>query len=370
MINPLPVPKTVIEHHLLSLGAPMKEWAAKKRIPPGLLLTGAPGVGKRSMAYFLAQWILCEKSPFASLAHDEGPGLFGGGEAAATTPEFSLLPCGECLRCQRAIKAAWVDFTEITSEDDEDNGTGTLKIDQFRKLKSGLGFGAHEGAFKILLIANADRMTPQAANSVLKMLEEPPPGWLFFLTASDPTLVLPTVLSRVQTIRLRPFSAESLRKLLSESGIAPDRQPICAELAQGSWNKAISMAGDEVWEQRKEIFNFLRNPQEGMNPLVDAMAQSQTQFELLADQLEQCTSDLIRWSVSPETHAWANRDGAAALAAHAKATLRTHGSVAAAREFWIARAERLARARRESLAPLNRKLLVADVLLPWLEATG
>ena len=116
------------------------------------------------------------------------------------------------MQCQRALKGSWVDFTEIRPEDEEEGRPGSLKIDQFRKLKESQGFGAHEGGYRIFLIPDADRMTPQAANSVLKILEEPPKGWIFFLTASDPTLVLPTVLSRCQSLKLRPFDPDTLKQ--------------------------------------------------------------------------------------------------------------------------------------------------------------
>jgi hypothetical protein len=284
-------------------------------------------------------------------------------------------PCGECSSCQRALKGNWVDFTEILPADSEDGNpsTGTLKVDQFREIKQRLGFGAHEGAYRIVLIPNADRMTIQAANSVLKLLEEPPPGWLFFLTASDPTLVLPTILSRCQQLRLRPFQASELEDLLGLSGINPTRAKICAELAQGSWSKALSIASDEMWEHRQTLFGFLKEPASGLSALVDWGAQEPKHFELLVDQLEQLTSELIRWSVSPwaenpDGYPWANSDGRHALVAHAKAALKRQGSTALARELWIDRAERLARARQEALAPLNRKLLIQDLLLPWLEA--
>src|SRR6185312_5189559 len=99
-------------------------------------------------------------------------------------------------------------------------------------------FGSHEGSYRIFLIPNADRMTPQAANSVLKILEEPPRGWIFFLTASDPTLLLATVLSRCQQLKLRPMPLETIQELLSEAGILGEKQKVAASLSQGSWGRA------------------------------------------------------------------------------------------------------------------------------------
>jgi DNA polymerase III delta prime subunit len=392
----LPVPEPVIRHHSASIASAMREWAAQKRVPPVLLLTGTAGCGKRSLSYWLAQWIFCERNGFgkgeeaqATAPGEEGQedpftvSMFGEAPAAAEAPTPAPSasaspdpggPCGQCAACMRALHGNWVDFTEVLPEGaDGTETTGTLKVDQFREIKQKLGFGAHEGAYRVVLIPNADRMTMQAANSVLKLLEEPPRGWIFFLTASDPTLVLPTILSRCQQLRLRPFQPDALEELLALAGVSPDRARICAELAQGSWAKALGLANEEMWEHRQALFGFLKEPASQLSALVDWASQEPRHFDLLVDQLEQATCELIRWSVSPATanpegYHWANADGRTALVHHAKSAVKRQGSVARARDLWIERSLRLARARQEALAPLNRKLLVQDLLLPWLEA--
>ena len=168
----------------------MQEWTGQKRVPPVLLMTGTAGSGKRNLAYWLAQWILCEKNGFrqtsGAISQEESDpftsSLFGDApaipEATEAVSSGEPGPCGQCSSCLRAIKGNWVDFTEVLPEDSdgESISTGTLKVDQFRRIKQTLGFGAHEGAYRIILIPNADRMTVQAANSVLKLLEEPPLG--------------------------------------------------------------------------------------------------------------------------------------------------------------------------------------------------
>lgn len=401
----LPLPAQVTRHHLGTLEAPtalavsMREWRESRRIPPSLLLTGIPGSSKRELAHWIAQWIFCSRTGFPRAdGADDGLdhqingdfGLFGEMAAAPALDETDssaeLGPCGHCIACEKALKGAWVDFSEILPEDEG----GSLKVDQLRKLKTSLGFGAHEGAYKIILIPNAEHMTVQAANSLLKVLEEPPRGWLFFLTASDPTLVLPTILSRCQQLRLRPYAPAEVEAILIEENIEAKRAAVSARLSQGSLSKARSIASDETWRARQDLFEFLKAPESQLTALVDWAAAEPAHFELLIDQLELLALDLIIASIgassgassgvvgpagasapaaaSLSARAWLNPDGKAALSAHFDRVTRKLGGAEGARRFWTERALRLARGRAEVMAPLNRKLLAQDLLLPWLSA--
>ena len=387
---PLPVPELLLHYHGDTLFSAFRQWAAQEHVPPVLLLTGPAGIGKREIAFTIAQWILCEKSPFGKPAADEGDSatfdLFGGGGAPEESAEAAgadsapaprivaeaiTRPCGECTSCRRALHGNWVDFREIASEDEDG---GTLKIDQFRDLRAQAGFGAHEGNYRIFLITNAERMTPQAANSMLKLLEEPPRGWMFLLTAADASLLLPTLVSRCQRLRLKPLPEATVRQLLLDTGVRGDRATVCARLAHGSLAKARSLAEEETWEQRKNLFRFLDSPSEHLSGWVDWAAADNPHFHLLLDQLEQALEDLLRFTLWPQAAAgnadsfnWSNTDGAKSLADHTRRARKALGSLERAREFWIDRAERLARVRQESQAPLNRKILLQDLLTPWLE---
>jgi DNA polymerase-3 subunit delta' len=362
------IPEIVIQHHGKTLFGLMKEWKQRVQLPSVLLLTGQSGIGKRSMVYFLAQWILCETQGFYATEH------------STDQPQ----PCGECPSCRRILSGNDINFTEIFADSDEEAGgglsgstsspgsSGSLKIEQFRKLKASMGFGASEGHSKIILIPAADRMTIQAANSVLKLLEETPPGWIFILTANDPTLLLPTIASRCQIFRLKPLSTDSVQELLKQADVDSKRVEICAALSQGSWDRALSLAKDETWEQRKGLFQFIKSPSSNIHALVDWASMQPSHFDTVIDLLEQLTADLIRWSTSssldqPETYSWIQSDGQEALSVHAREFVQRHGGIDAARLAWIRHAEGLAQARHKSSLPLNRKLLIQDVLLPWME---
>jgi DNA polymerase-3 subunit delta' len=347
------LPEIVLRHHQKTLNKPMREWQSRKQIPPVLLLTGQPGIGKRLIAHHLAQWILCEHQGLQSQSN---------------------VPCHQCPACQKFLSGNETNFSEIISDDDEEGHSvsGSLKIEQFRKLKTTAGFSADEGKHKIFLISNAERMTLQAANSVLKILEEPSPGWVFFLTTHDTTLLLPTLVSRCQTLRLKPLLSEEIHELLLNTGVEAHRAEICAKFSQGSWERALTFSENENWEQRQTLIQFLKSPSSVLQAVVDWSTQKPHHFEIVLDLLEQFTADLIRWSIHEDSpqygkHSWKNIDGADEFSAHARRIFHQKKTIKAARNFWICRAERLASARQQSLAPLNRKLLIQDVLLPWME---
>jgi hypothetical protein len=380
----------------------MRQWWEQGRVPPVLLLTGATGTGKRELAHFLAQWLLCTQTGFAGAeppsafeARELDLGLFGApsssGQASArdarpsaeASRRFVAEPCGTCAPCRRALQGAWIDFTEIAPESSapgasDDGSSGTIKIEQLRDLKASLGHGAFEGAFKITLLRSAERMTPQAANSLLKILEEPPSGWLFLMTAADPTLILPTLLSRSQTIRLKPLSDSVLEALWDELeaslAVPRERRATSIALAQGSWSRLKTWAQPEPWEGRELVLRFLEEPGAALGPLVDWAAQEPHRFDLLLEQLERFCAELVLRGVgatssSGSAASLAGKTGGdpaseKALRAHAARVTRRLGSAQAARAHWIEHARRLFRARIEAMAPLNRKVLIQDLLAP------
>ena len=169
------------------------------------------------------------------------------------------------------------------------------------------------------------------------------------------------------------MDATTIRQFLSEAAILGEKQKVSALLCEGSWGRALALATDDVLEHRQILFNFLERPQGVLGNLVDWAAQTPEKLGLLLDQLEMISLDLIRSSVSTQkaditlgstsTESWRCKTTPPILS-------RRLGSMDRARDFWIARSERIAQARREALAPLNRKLLIQDVLMPWLEAAS
>ncbi len=331
--TPVPVPQALIRFQLETLRPLMESAWRERKFPQALLLTGIPGCGKREMGRYLAQWLLCQKNVWNAENTENEPSLLWAAESpVAAPPSFSDHPCESCISCRRAQQSQWIDFVEIAPEVDPETGdTGRLRLEQFKDLKEKQGYSAHEGFFKVFLISRADTMTPQAANSLLKILEEPPQGWVFILTAQDPSLVLPTLVSRSQRARLRPLSQATLEEVLRTQYDADARTAdAAANAACGSLEQALRRLQGGVTELEDRLGKFLRNPSAELPAFVDWVAASDARFEDLLGGLER---KLVKTSAK---------------------NLMRNG------------AETLARARLRQHAPLNRKLVIQETLAPWL----
>lgn len=166
------------------LVARLLEAVASKRLASTLLFVGPSGIGKKLVARGLAQAMLCEKTT-------DG--------------------CGECGSCIRIEKNQSESVLYVEPEEIQ------IKVEQVRSLKDFVRLKLVAKA-RVAIINEAHMMTPQSANSLLKVLEEPPPSTYFILVTGQEAAMLPTLRSRSQTIRFSPLSM----KVLSELSDAPE----------------------------------------------------------------------------------------------------------------------------------------------------
>jgi DNA polymerase-3 subunit delta' len=186
------------------------------RVAHAYLFFGEDGIGKRLAALRFAQAINCET--------DYGP---EGPDA-----------CGACRSCHQIEARTHPDFLLI--EPDQEQANPQIKIEQIRELEQQLVYHPLVGRRKVCLIDEADRMTPGAANALLKTLEEPPDHSLLLLIASRPSALLATVRSRCQGIRfVAPARADVEAALMTKRRISPADARFLAMVTQARIGQAL-----------------------------------------------------------------------------------------------------------------------------------
>jgi len=191
-------------------------------LPHALLFTGTAGVGKRTAARIVAMTLNCRDRE--------------------VSPDN---PCGRCQSCRQILSGHHPDVPVI-----EPQGN-LLRIDQVRKLLTALTMKPFSARHRVVIIGDAQAMNPEAANALLKMLEEPPTNTIMILTALQKSDLLPTMVSRCRHIRFNPLNPQDLVALLKQvPGIADDFMQTAASLSGGSLSKARQLA-TPVWQDRR-----------------------------------------------------------------------------------------------------------------------
>lgn len=130
--------------------------------------------------------------------------------SAALNCTGTLAPCRVCPACRKSLAGTHPDVTRVEPQN------GRIKIDQIRQLQRQVSLSPYEGRTRVCLITDLHLATTEAANALLKTLEEPPPRVILVLTATDIGLLLPTVVSRCQVLALRPVATEVIIRLLCD----------------------------------------------------------------------------------------------------------------------------------------------------------
>ncbi len=310
----------------------------KAQLPHALLLRGPRGIGKHAFGLALAQGLLCE------------------------APQVDNSACGQCSACNWFATGAHPDFrvltpaTESGLEEEPEGGVKKAKpspwisIDQVRELHDFIHVSSHRGGRKIIMVSPAEALNVNAANALLKNLEEPPALTHFILISHRPHRLPRTIISRCQQLNLRPPERAAALAWLGEQGVD---QPEVA-LAQSSGAPLLALAaseGDEL-AARRDFLAHIAAPD--FDPLAAAETFRDLSLERFISWLQKWTYDIaelrmlgtIRYNpdFSRELAVVANRVGVLSI-------LRLH--------------RKLVREQRNIHHPLNGRLYLESVLLAY-----
>ena len=179
--------------------------------------------------------------------------------ACALNCESGEAPCGACRACRRILEEKHADVYAVTlgvsaategagGEDESGRRHARILTEQIEELQHAATLPPYEGRWKVLLIENADRMTGEAANRLLKTLEEPPPHVIWMLLAEAEGRLLETVVSRCQRVDVRPMPAPELERYLIDVRHAPEEQArLIARVSRGRTGWALQALEDEAF---------------------------------------------------------------------------------------------------------------------------
>lgn len=237
--------------------AALRRLFEQHRLPHALLLTGPRGIGKATLGFRLARFVLARSSA------EIGAGLFGqaAGEGLFVPAESGVF--------RRVASGGHADLLTVERAYDPRRRRlrGEIVVDDVREIAGFLRLTPAEGGWRVVIVDGADEMNRNAANALLKILEEPPSRALLLLIAHSPGKLLPTIRSRCRRMALSPLAPDLVRQLLAryrpdlgDAQIAP-----IVSLAGGSIGRALDLAAADGVELYRSMLSLLER-ERGMDP--------------------------------------------------------------------------------------------------------
>jgi DNA polymerase-3 subunit delta' len=240
------------------------------RLPHAYLFVGNEGVGKDAMALELARVLHCERRAeeacdacascvkMSTLQHPDVRFItalpVGKNETADDAPLDKLPPADiEVIQQQLRLKGA-NPYHRITIP-----RASVIKVNSIREVRRQAVMSHGAEGRKIFILSNAEDMNPEAANTLLKTLEEPAHDTMLILTTSRPDALLSTIVSRCQLVRFDPLTETDIRTALMErEGVPEEKAALVARLAGGSYVQALELLATDLAELRQDVVSFIR----------------------------------------------------------------------------------------------------------------
>ncbi|MEE0199997.1 MAG: DNA polymerase III subunit delta' C-terminal domain-containing protein [Muricomes sp.] len=216
------------------------------KVSHAYIMNGEKGAGKKLLANLFAMSLQCQNR------EEDGDA------------------CGKCQSCKQAMNHNQPDIIKVTHEK-----PNTISIDDIREqVNNDIVIKPYSSRYKIYIIADADMMSVQAQNAILKTIEEPPEYAGIMLLTENAETLLPTIRSRCVMLKLRNIKDQLVKKYLMEQMQVPDyKADVCVAFAQGNMGKAIMLATSEHFNEiKEEAVHLLRNINDlDLNELIEAV---------------------------------------------------------------------------------------------------
>ncbi len=266
-------------------------------IPHAQLFTGLAGVGKTEAAFRFAMACNCLNAE--SVAGHAFPGK------GKVNQIFSAeLPCGQCKSCRKITARNHPDVISVQPQNNR------IRVARIRELHDVLALKPYEAKYRFVIISDAHHMNVEAANSLLKVLEEPPYQTFLILTAGHLHDLLPTIASRCQHVRFRPISRRTLINCIqNQAELSELDASLLANLAKGSLSKARELAASGWLKRRSWILDVITTDpfeSKSVNPLAallafsEKLAQSKEKLLEALEIMQTWFRDLMVFPSSPE----------------------------------------------------------------------
>jgi DNA polymerase III delta' subunit len=261
----------------------------RDRVPNSLLLCGPEGIGKRQMALTLAKALNC-----LEMAGDS---------------------CDRCPSCRAIDEGRFPDVMEMETQP----GKQALAIEQTRLLKQAAYLRPMVGKKRVFILVDAEEMSADAGNSLLKVLEEPPLFSHIVLVTSRPFLLFPTIISRCQTLTFSAVSKEEIEEILVDHDYPEDQARILSLLVDGNLERALDLEWEDVQTLKDESWQLFEAMLSGRRAslFLERFGQltksSQEDFEKTLELFSSFTRDLLLLGLGADVRLLLNPDYEAEL---------------------------------------------------------
>ena len=230
------------------------------RLHHSWLITGPKGIGKATLAWNIARFLL---------ASDQDAGMFG----APATGSLHIPPEDPVFRRVAALAEPGIFLCRRPWDEKKKRLKTAITVEEVRKLKSFFTLSAADGGWRIAIVDAADEMNTSAENALLKVLEEPPAKTVILLISHQPAKLLPTIRSRCRELRCNTLSPDALGQVMDQAGFPGGNNESLNALSGGSAGESIDMLANDGLEIYQNILSLLATAPRINRPRIIALGE-------------------------------------------------------------------------------------------------